>query len=214
MAEAGAAPPRRADARGARFAHPDRRPRCRSPTPGCATTTGRSPSPAAGASTRTCRRSTRSCSTTSTCGWRSAATTTCATTSPTTPSAFGCGGAVSGNCVGRGRSGLPRHAARFRGRVDLERDGSSEIHFWSYREVGDREVSADGEARALTDPYRGEHASQRARPVADLRGLDRAARRSRTRSTSRGSPTSSATTATGWPSTTAGRCSPGPRPRC
>ena len=37
-------------------------------------------------------------------------------------------------------------------------------------------------------------------------------RRCRTRSTWRASPISSAITATGWPSTTAGRCSPDPRP--
>ena len=51
-------------------------------------------------------------------------------------------------------------------------------------------------------------AAQRPRPVADLGGHRPARRRCATRSTSRGWPTRSAITATGSPSTTAGRCSP------
>ena len=56
-------------------------------------------------------------------------------------------------------------------------------------------------------------APQRARPVADRRGRRPARTHSGTRSTSRGSPTSSGIRATGSPSTTARRCSRAPRPR-
>ena len=55
-------------------------------------------------------------------------------------------------------------------------------------------------------------APERPRPVADPGGLDRRARRCATRSTSRGSPTRSATTATGSPSTTAAPMLAGPEP--
>ena len=55
--------------------------------------------------------------------------------------------------------------------------------------------------------------AQRPRPVADLRGLDAAPRPCATRSTSRSSPTSSAITATGWPSTTAAPMLAGAEPR-
>ena len=61
-------------------------------------------------------------------------------------------------------------------------------------------------------PCPGTHAAQRPRPVAG-RGRDPPGRRRcATRSISRGSPIGSATTATGSPSTTAARCSPGPSP--
>ena len=67
-------------------------------------------------------------------------------------------------------------------------------------------------ATANTPLEPGSHASQRARPVADPRGPT-AGMRSRTRSISPGSPTGSATPATGSPSITASRCSRAPRPR-
>jgi 3',5'-cyclic-AMP phosphodiesterase len=59
---------------------------------------------------------------------------------------FGCGGAVSGNWWDEADPGYRDTPAGF-AVVDLHRDGSSEIGFWSYREVGEREVSADGPAR-------------------------------------------------------------------
>jgi hypothetical protein len=60
---------------------------------------------------------------------------------------FACGGAVSGNWWDEGDPGYRDTPPSF-AIVDLYRDGSSEIQLWSYREVGAREVSADGPARA------------------------------------------------------------------
>jgi Icc protein len=59
---------------------------------------------------------------------------------------FACGGAVSGNWWDEADPGYRDTPPSF-AIVDLHRDGSSEIHLWSYREVGEREVSADGPAR-------------------------------------------------------------------
>jgi Icc protein len=59
---------------------------------------------------------------------------------------FACGGAVSGNWWDEADPGYRDTPPGF-AIVDLHRDGSSEVHFWSYREVGEREVSADGPAR-------------------------------------------------------------------
>ena len=59
---------------------------------------------------------------------------------------FANGGAVSGNWWDEADPGYRDTPPGF-AIVDLHRDGTSEIHFWSYREVGDREVSADGPAR-------------------------------------------------------------------
>jgi 3',5'-cyclic-AMP phosphodiesterase len=59
---------------------------------------------------------------------------------------FANGGAVSGNWWDEADPGYRDTPPGF-AVVDLHRDGSSEIHFYSYREVGDREVSADGPAR-------------------------------------------------------------------
>ena len=59
---------------------------------------------------------------------------------------FANGGAVSGNWWDEVDPGY-RDTRRGSPTVDLHRDGTSEIHFWSYREVGEREVSADGPAR-------------------------------------------------------------------
>jgi Icc protein len=56
---------------------------------------------------------------------------------------FGCGGAVAGNWWDEGDPGYRDTPAGF-AIVDLHRDGSVEIRYYSYREVGDREVSADG----------------------------------------------------------------------
>jgi Icc protein len=59
---------------------------------------------------------------------------------------FACGGAVSGNWWDEADPGYRDTPAGF-AIVDLFRDGTSEVHFYSYREVGEREVSADGPAR-------------------------------------------------------------------
>jgi len=59
---------------------------------------------------------------------------------------YACGGAVSGNWWDANDPGYRDTPPGF-AIVDLYRDGSSEIHYWSYREVGDREPSADGAAR-------------------------------------------------------------------
>jgi 3',5'-cyclic-AMP phosphodiesterase len=59
---------------------------------------------------------------------------------------FANGGAVSGNWWDEADPGYRDTPAGF-AIVDLHRDGSAEIRFWSYREVGEREVSADGPAR-------------------------------------------------------------------
>ena len=59
---------------------------------------------------------------------------------------FANGGAVSGNWWDEADPGYRDTPPGF-AIVDLHRDGTSEIHFWSYREVGEREVSADGPAR-------------------------------------------------------------------
>jgi Icc protein len=59
---------------------------------------------------------------------------------------FANGGAVSGNWWDEADPGYRDTPPGF-AIVDLERDGSSEIHFYSYREVGEKEVSADGPAR-------------------------------------------------------------------
>ncbi|MDW5597134.1 metallophosphoesterase [Conexibacter stalactiti] len=58
---------------------------------------------------------------------------------------FACGGAVSGNWWDASDPGYRDTPPGF-AIVDLHRDGSSEIGYWSYREVGEREVSADGPA--------------------------------------------------------------------
>jgi hypothetical protein len=58
---------------------------------------------------------------------------------------FACGGAVSGNWWDEADPGYRDTPPSF-AIVDLNRDGSSDIHLWSYREVGEREVSADGPA--------------------------------------------------------------------
>jgi 3',5'-cyclic-AMP phosphodiesterase len=55
---------------------------------------------------------------------------------------FGCGGAVSGNWWDEADPGYRDTPAGF-AIVDLHRDGSSEIRFYAYREVAEREVSAD-----------------------------------------------------------------------
>jgi 3',5'-cyclic-AMP phosphodiesterase len=59
---------------------------------------------------------------------------------------FACGGAVSGNWWDEADPGYRDTPPSF-AIVDLHRDGSSEIRLFSYREVGEREVSADGPAR-------------------------------------------------------------------
>jgi 3',5'-cyclic-AMP phosphodiesterase len=59
---------------------------------------------------------------------------------------FGCGGAISGNWWDEGDPGYRETPPGF-AIVDLHRDGTSEIHYWSTREIGAEEVSADGPAR-------------------------------------------------------------------
>ena len=59
---------------------------------------------------------------------------------------FACGGAVSGNWWDEADPGY-RDTPPGIAIVDLQRDGSAEINYFSYREVGEREVSADGPAR-------------------------------------------------------------------
>jgi 3',5'-cyclic-AMP phosphodiesterase len=59
---------------------------------------------------------------------------------------FANGGAVSGNWWDEADPGYRDTPPGF-AIVDLQRDGSSDIRFYSYREVGDQEVSADGPAR-------------------------------------------------------------------
>jgi 3',5'-cyclic-AMP phosphodiesterase len=56
---------------------------------------------------------------------------------------FANGGAVSGNWWDEADPGYRDTPPGF-AIVDLHRDGSSDIHFYAYREVGDKEVSADG----------------------------------------------------------------------
>ena len=58
---------------------------------------------------------------------------------------FANGGAVGGNWWDEADPGYRDTPAGF-AIVDLFRDGSSEIRFLSYREVGELEVSADGPA--------------------------------------------------------------------
>jgi 3',5'-cyclic-AMP phosphodiesterase len=60
---------------------------------------------------------------------------------------FACGGAVSGNWWDESDPGY-RDTPPGIAIVDLDRDGSADIAYLSYREVGAREVSADGPARA------------------------------------------------------------------
>jgi Icc protein len=59
---------------------------------------------------------------------------------------FATGGAVSGNWWDAADPGYRDTPPGF-AVVDLFRDGGSEIHYWSYREVGPAEPSADGPAR-------------------------------------------------------------------
>ncbi|MDA0182781.1 metallophosphoesterase [Solirubrobacter phytolaccae] len=59
---------------------------------------------------------------------------------------FACGGAVSGNWWDEGDPGY-RDTPPGIAIVDLQRDGTAEIGYFSYREVGPREPSADGPAR-------------------------------------------------------------------
>lgn len=59
---------------------------------------------------------------------------------------FACGGAVSGNWWDEADPGYRDTPPGF-AIIDLHRDGTAEVHYWSYREVDDREVSADGPAR-------------------------------------------------------------------
>ena len=59
---------------------------------------------------------------------------------------FACGGSIAGNWWDEADPGYRDTPAGF-AIVDLQRDGTADIHYWSYREVDEREVSADGPAR-------------------------------------------------------------------
>jgi 3',5'-cyclic AMP phosphodiesterase CpdA len=59
---------------------------------------------------------------------------------------FACGGSIAGNWWDEADPGYRDTPAGF-AVVDLQRDGTADVHYWSYREVDDREVSADGPAR-------------------------------------------------------------------